>query len=79
MHEVKHFTVLLSSPCDVLEERARAIEVLRGLRCKPRDLGWVALSVVAWDDLAAPTPAPLDVPPQLTVDDYNLRPCSYAK
>lgn len=72
--EQKIFTVFLSSPGDVAEERAAAIEVLSALQRKDDFFARVALSVVAWDDPIQKAPVFLHETPQLSVNDYKRQP-----
>jgi hypothetical protein len=70
-----HLRVFLSSPGDVPEERAAALELLNEFDRKTwvRDRN-VTIEVVAWDDPVAGTPMDATLTPQLSVVQHNLPP-----
>jgi HEAT repeat protein len=65
---VQRLRVFLSSPGDVADERAIALEVLERLQYEPVLRGRVALEVVAWDKPGAGAPILASVTPQASID-----------
>ncbi len=51
----RHICIFLSSPGDVAVERARALQVIEGLKTEPL-LRSITLEMVDWDDPNARTP-----------------------
>ena len=74
LNYVRRFTVFLSSPGDVREERRQALELLSSFARKRRYIDRATVSVVSWDDPEEPSPALLNEAPQSVINDYKRRP-----
>ncbi|WP_086668598.1 HEAT repeat domain-containing protein [Lentzea kentuckyensis] len=71
---MQRIRVFLSSPGDVADERAIALEVLDRLPYEPALRGRVALEVVAWDKPGAGAPILASGTPQASIDSGLPRP-----
>ncbi|MFC3892947.1 HEAT repeat domain-containing protein [Lentzea rhizosphaerae] len=71
---MQRIRVFLSSPGDVADERAIALEVLDRLPYEPALRGRVALEVVAWDKPGAGAPILATRTPQASIDSGLPRP-----
>jgi hypothetical protein len=67
----RHIRIFLSSPGDVADERAIALNVIDQLPYDPTLRGKISIEVVAWDKPGAGTPMLATMTPQEAIDQRD--------
>ncbi len=74
MKQVRQFSVFVSSPSDVRDERALAVKILDAMPFKAWARGRLAIETISWDDDRANVPRPAHLTPQQAINRGLAKP-----